>query len=64
MIIPHVAALHVSGDITLNEEYSNYKWVPIDELESFEPKIKNIPELTRWAQAKLAAASADQLAEI
>jgi 8-oxo-dGTP pyrophosphatase MutT (NUDIX family) len=47
MIVPHYLALHTSGDITLNtEEYSEYKWVPIEELETFEPKIKNIPEIT------------------
>ena len=44
MILPHYLAIHAGGDIKLNEEYSEYKWVKIEELEQFEPKIKNIPE--------------------
>lgn len=42
MILPHFYASHVSGDIELNEEYSEYKWVPYDSLDSFHPKISNI----------------------
>ena len=64
MILPHIAGVFVSGDITLNEEYSDYKWVAIDELESFEPKISNIPELTSWAQNKLNGSSPGQLVQI
>jgi ADP-ribose pyrophosphatase YjhB (NUDIX family) len=44
MILPHYLAIHVGGDIQLNEEYSEYQWVNITDLEQFEPKIKNIPE--------------------
>ncbi|NOZ43774.1 MAG: NUDIX domain-containing protein [bacterium] len=44
MILPHYLAIHDSGDIELNEEYSEYKWVLIDELDDFEPKIPNITE--------------------
>ncbi len=44
MILPHYYAVHVGGEIVLNEEYSGYKWVALDELVAFEPKIKNIPE--------------------
>jgi ADP-ribose pyrophosphatase YjhB (NUDIX family) len=49
MIIPHIAGVYVSGDIKLSDEYSDYKWVAINELDSFEPKIQNIPELVQWA---------------
>ncbi len=44
MILPHYLAIHAGGDIKLNEEYSEYQWVNIADLEQFEPKIKNIPE--------------------
>ncbi|HET7638483.1 MAG TPA: NUDIX hydrolase, partial [Ktedonobacteraceae bacterium] len=37
MILPHIAGIFVGGDIELNEEYSEYKWVVIDDLEGFEP---------------------------
>jgi hypothetical protein len=50
MILPHVYARYVSGEIDLNEEYSDYKWVPIAELNSFEPKIETIPEAVAWAK--------------
>jgi len=50
MILPHVYARYVSGEIDLNEEYSDYKWVPIAELASFEPKIETIPEAVAWAK--------------
>ncbi len=44
MILPHYLAKHVAGEVELNEEYSDYKWVEIKQLENFEPKINNITE--------------------
>ncbi len=44
MILPHYLAVHMEGEIKLNEEYDDYRWVPVKELEEFEPKIENIPE--------------------
>jgi 8-oxo-dGTP pyrophosphatase MutT (NUDIX family) len=46
MILPHHYAVHVSGDIQLNEEYSEYTWVPLPELKAFGPKISNISWIT------------------
>jgi len=43
MVLPHYYAVYVSGDIELNEEYSEFKWVPLTELNDFEPKIAKIP---------------------
>lgn len=43
MILPHFYCIHVDGEITLNEEYSDFKWVPLDKIGSFEPKIDTIP---------------------
>lgn len=46
MILPHYAAVFESGDIMLSDEYSEYQWVPLSELEDFEPKVPNIPKVT------------------
>ena len=42
MILPHFMAYHISGTPILSEEYSENIWVPLDQLEHFEPKISNI----------------------
>ncbi len=47
MILPHYLAIHKEEDIDLNEEYSEYKWVDIDKLEEFEPKIASIPNCVK-----------------
>lgn len=59
MILPHIPGVYISGEINLNEEYSEYRWVPIAELDTFEPMIEGIPELTQWAVRKLSQASND-----
>jgi ADP-ribose pyrophosphatase YjhB (NUDIX family) len=64
MILPHIAGVFVSGDIVLNDEYSEYKWVPVAEIDSFEPKIANIPASLKWALSKLDRATEDQFVEI
>jgi 8-oxo-dGTP pyrophosphatase MutT (NUDIX family) len=64
-INPHIPAVFVSGKIKINpEEYSEYRWVPISEIDSLEPKIPNIPMLTRWAAGKLEQADPNSLIEI
>jgi 8-oxo-dGTP pyrophosphatase MutT (NUDIX family) len=63
MVLPHVASVYVTGEIELNDEYSDYHWVPLAEIDSFEPKIPNIPQLARWAAQKLAQPGS-QLTEI
>lgn len=45
MLLPHYFAIYKGGDILLNDEYSDYKWVRTDELKDFEPKIPNITEV-------------------
>jgi len=42
MVLPHYLAIHESGEIELGEEYSEFKWVEIDNLPEFEPKIPDI----------------------
>ncbi|WP_024802704.1 NUDIX hydrolase [Nocardia sp. BMG51109] len=49
MILPHFYAEYEGGGIELNEEYSDYAWVPVDQLDAFEPKIDTIPAAVRWA---------------
>lgn len=64
MILPHIAAIFVSGDIRLSEEYSDYQWIALDKLDMFEPKIKNIPDLVKWAKHKLDVDNTDELVEL
>ena len=51
MVLPHYVAVYRGGDIQINDEYSEFKWVALDELEQFEPKIENIPEFAQWAES-------------
>jgi len=44
MILPHYLSIYEDGEIELNEEYSEYKWVSLDDLAEFEPKIASIPD--------------------
>ena len=45
MILPHFYAIHTAGDIVLNEEYSEYVWVPLEDVDNFEPKINTISDV-------------------
>lgn len=49
MILPHYLAIHESGEIKLSEEYSEFKWVEVDDLSVFEPKIPNIDLMAKFA---------------
>ena len=42
MVLPHYYAKYLGGEIKLSDEYTDYKWVKIDKLDSFEPKIPTI----------------------
>ena len=50
MVLPHIYAIHQSGEIVLNEEYSQYQRVPLTEINSFEPKIGTIPSVIEKLQ--------------
>lgn len=44
MILPHYLAIYDGGEIQINQElYSEYRWMPLDEIDTFEPKIPTIP---------------------
>lgn len=45
MLLPHYYARYLSWEVKLNDEYSEYKRVKIEDLDSFEPKIHTIPEM-------------------
>ncbi|MEI7425233.1 MAG: NUDIX hydrolase [Candidatus Staskawiczbacteria bacterium] len=45
MVLPHYFAEYIDGEIILNEEYSDYKWVKLEDLKAFEPKIPTIPSM-------------------
>ncbi len=65
MIVPHHLAQFAGGEIQLNPgEYSEYKWVALEELENFEPKIKNIPSIAAWALALQATLKPQDFVEI
>jgi len=49
MILPHHICIYESGDIKINEEYSDYKWVNIKEIRNFQPKIDTIVPAVEWA---------------
>lgn len=65
MILPHYLARFTGGDITLNpQEYSEYRWVAIEDLPALEPKIDNIPTMTAWALALKPHANPNDFLEI
>lgn len=47
MILPHFYAEYEGGEISLGDEYSDYIWLLIDELDFFNPMIFTIPEAVR-----------------
>lgn len=49
MVLPHYYAEYLGGEIVINDEYSDYKWVNLSELPAFEPKIETIEGAVEWA---------------
>jgi ADP-ribose pyrophosphatase YjhB (NUDIX family) len=64
MILPHYYAQFVEGEIKLNSEYSEYRWVPVDELDKFEPKIPNIPEYAKRLLELLPLMNPEDMVEV
>lgn len=42
MVLPHYFAMYRDGEIVLNDEYSEYKWVKLNELSEFQPKVDTV----------------------
>lgn len=64
MVLPHLYALYKGGEIDLNEEYDDYKWVAPTDLEAFEPKIETIVEAVRRARQLRQIIADDELVQI
>lgn len=64
MVLPHIPGYFKSGDIKLSKEYSELKWVPLADLERFEPKIDGINEIALWAATKVYVANDSEFIEI
>lgn len=65
MVLPHHVAIHQGGDIQLNpNEYADYKWVPISEIDTFEPTIKNTALAVHAALRMLQILTDDDFDEI
>ncbi len=47
MVLPHYYSQYVRGEIELNEEYSEYKWVDVKELDTFQPVIDTVPVMAK-----------------
>lgn len=65
MVLPHYAAILLSGTISLNSsEYSEYVWVNVEKIDEFEPKIETVPEAVHQLRPLLKQFSADKLVTI
>lgn len=50
MVLPHYYARFLGGEITINEEYSEYKWITVNEIDDFEPKIETVSRIVKSIQ--------------
>lgn len=65
MILPHYIAIHDAGDVVLNgEEYSEYTWVPLSELDDFGPKVDNTTSVVKNAQRLLPVLGEDDFVTV
>lgn len=54
VVLPHHVGIYEGSDIQLNpDEYAEYQWVPLAELNALQPKIDNIPDAVKAAQRLL-----------
>lgn len=64
MVLPHYYAKYESGEIKLNEEYSDYKWVKVGELKNFEPKVFSVEEMVKRLLLIMPLLKEEELVEI
>lgn len=50
MVLPHYYARFLGGKININAEYSEYRWVSIEDLDKFEPKIDTVAPIVKSIQ--------------
>ena len=64
MVLPHHIAIYQGGEIKLNpEEYDDYKWVPVDEIDKH-AQIPANPPAVRAALRYLPMLNDDDFVEI
>jgi len=64
MILPHYYARHVQGELALSDEYSEFKWVPMDDLPHFSPMIENVRWIAPLLQRVAVQARTDEFVEL
>lgn len=50
MVLPHYYARFLGGKINISDEYSEYRWVCIEDLDKFEPKIDTVAPIVKSIQ--------------
>jgi len=64
MILPHFYAEHHRGEVQLNDEYSEFRWVGLEYLKSFTPMIENIAWIVPLLLRGAIHANPDEFIEI
>ncbi|HSW66148.1 MAG TPA: NUDIX domain-containing protein [Bacillota bacterium] len=65
MVLPHHVAIHTGGDIKINpDEYSECRWVPVADIDIFEPLIGTTPAAVHAALRLLPILTDDDFDEI
>ncbi len=65
MILPHYIALHIGGEVQLNDqEYSDYKWVPVSEINTLNPKVENTSDVISSALRILPVLTDEDFVEV
>ncbi len=65
MVLPHHVGIYEGGTIRLNpNEYAEYRWVPVAEIDDLKPKVENIPDAVHAAQRLLAMLNEEDLTEV
>ena len=47
MVLPHHIARYLDGEIKLSDEYSDFAWVNVDDIDKFEPKIDTVASIVQ-----------------
>jgi ADP-ribose pyrophosphatase YjhB (NUDIX family) len=64
MVLPHYYARYESGEIKLNDEYEDYKWVEVSKLADFEPKIETVELMVKNLLRLVSLIKEEDLVEI
>lgn len=65
MILPHYIAIHTGGEVSLNsDEYSDWRWVAIDDIEQLGPKVDNTGYVVQRALSLMPQLDEDEFVEV